>query len=641
MSVFEKSAWIWKKDENDQDCYCEFYGEFDYLGGDCVCNISCDGDYTLYINGNFFASNQYPDFEHHKIYDQLDLTITLNKGKNKFAVLVWHFGNCTQRTAVYRAGFIFEVVANGNVLLSSGEKTLVRKSKAYESGRKRSVTPQLGFGFKYDATRQDDWVNGNASDFELACIVDKPRAFFKRENKKLILLPEKQVKILSSDGVKTVIDLGEETVGLVSLRLVSSCEQLINVAYGERLVDGHVPRIILKTRDFSFDYVATKGRNEYINYMFRFGCRYLEVESEQPVEIEYVGIIPQVYPTKEKKGKLKDAYDQKIYDLCVRTLKLCMMERYVDCPWREQCLYTFDARNQMLFGYHVYQDKNAEYARSNLTLIGQDRRDDGLLSICFPCTKDMTITSFSLQYILAVKEYVEYTGDISIFSEVGDKLKSLIDTFVAVMQDGLVNKFKDKKHWNFYDWSPFLEGTIGTCDDEPIPDIAMNSLFVMAINAYEYLCDKAGKEFEFKGLAEKVRKKAEEKFFVKKDKLFSTACKENDYTELGNALAILAGIKCDGHENDIAQAIVSDKLHKCSLSNKIAKFTALLTIDKEKYKDIILKEIRSDFKVMFDGGATSLWETLRAENSVLESMCHAWSAVPVYIFNLLGMVEYE
>ena len=72
------------------------------------------------------------------------------------------------------------------------------------------------------------------------------------------------------------------------------------------------------------------------------------------------------------------------------------MEHYVDTPWREQCLYAFDSRNQMLCGYYVFENGNAEYARGNLKLIAEDRRADGLLSICTPCGTDLTIPAFSL-----------------------------------------------------------------------------------------------------------------------------------------------------------------------------------------------------------------------------------------------------
>ena len=83
MKVFQKSNWIWDKLAVGADTYCEFVKQFDYDGEKCFCNLSCDSDYTLFVNGKFVESNQYPDFEHYKIYDQIDITPYLKKGNNK------------------------------------------------------------------------------------------------------------------------------------------------------------------------------------------------------------------------------------------------------------------------------------------------------------------------------------------------------------------------------------------------------------------------------------------------------------------------------------------------------------------------------------------------------------------------------
>ena len=120
-----------------------------------------------------------------------------------------------------------------------------------------------------------------------------------------------------------------------------------------------------------------------------------------PIILEYLGVIPQVYEVDEIPFKLKNELDQKIYDLSVNTLKKCMMEHYVDTPWREQCLYAYDSRNQILCGFYAFKNGNKDYAKANLKLIGEDRREDGLLAICYPCGNDLTIPSFSLYYCLS------------------------------------------------------------------------------------------------------------------------------------------------------------------------------------------------------------------------------------------------
>ena len=88
MNGFKKAAWIWIDSQNEVDCYGEFYTSFYWNGNDTACRISCDGDYSLFINESYVASWQYSDYEHYKIYDTVDITPYLQKGTNHFAVLL-------------------------------------------------------------------------------------------------------------------------------------------------------------------------------------------------------------------------------------------------------------------------------------------------------------------------------------------------------------------------------------------------------------------------------------------------------------------------------------------------------------------------------------------------------------------------
>ncbi len=54
---FKKAKWIWVEKESKPDIYSEFYDEFQWEEGDINCRLSCDGDYTLYINGQYISSN--------------------------------------------------------------------------------------------------------------------------------------------------------------------------------------------------------------------------------------------------------------------------------------------------------------------------------------------------------------------------------------------------------------------------------------------------------------------------------------------------------------------------------------------------------------------------------------------------------
>ncbi|MBO5069502.1 MAG: hypothetical protein J6C37_03975, partial [Roseburia sp.] len=71
----------------------------------------------------------------------------------------------------------------------------------------------------------------------------------------------------------------------------------------------------------------------------------------------------------------------------------------------------------------------------------------------------------------------------------------------------------------------------------------------------------------------------------------------------------------------------------CSISMSIYVYEALLKYP-EKYGDYVLNEIECIWGKMLSAGADTFWETdLGADDfDMAGSMCHGWSAVPVYLF---------
>lgn len=636
MSAFDNSKWIWIRDGGGEDEYGEFFDRFEYSGGDARISLSVDGDYTLFVNGSFVDSNQFGDFEHYKNYDVIDLTNRLVIGENKLYLLVWHFGKKSMRYRPAPAGAIYEITAGGKHLCASGEHTLSRKSLCYQNGRLKNITSQLGLGFAYDANRED----GGEADgvgFSESVVVDKRGRFVRRVGEKLRLGDEKRPnRVKKLDGTHYLIDLGEETVGIPSLRFKSEKRQRIIFAWGEHIIDGGVRRII-KNRDFSFEFVAKPGKNDYVNYMLRLGLRYVEIFAEEPIELEYAGVIPQYYPTARRPAALDDALDRRIYELCIRTLELSMMERYVDCPWREQCTYVFDSRNQMLCGYLAFDGGNAEYARANILLMLNDTRPDGLLSITFPSGRDLAIPSFSLHFFTMLREYYEHTGDGKLLKEAYPKLLSIIDAFVSNRKNGLLCRFDGESRWNFYDWSDNLSGRLGQSESTE-PDLVCNCLFIKALKDLRLICSAIGEDFKHESVLKEVKEQTRRVFFEAESGLFTHLSGEHIYTSLGNALAITVGLCTQEEAKVICRAIEDKRASECSLSIKPFIYDALLMTD-ESYSGQILAEIRKNYKHMLDNGATATWEKLTGDGGAAGSLCHGWSAIPIYYYHKFGLVN--
>ena len=103
----------------------------------------------------------------------------------------------------------------------------------------------------------------------------------------------------------------------------------------------------------------------------------------------------------------------------------------------------------------------------------------------------------------------------------------------------------------------------------------------------------------------------------------------DEYTVLGNALAILAGLELD--KEYVYEKIVNGELFDCSLSMKIFKYDALLTANKAKWQGQVRDEIRKGYKKMLDTGSSTVWETIEGASAFdnAGSLCHGWSAIPI------------
>ena len=627
--AFEKAKWIWIFDGNGADQYAEFFDTVTY-SGDAILKISCDSDYAVFLNGKYVASGQYGDFEHYKIYDEIDLSEMLTEGDNALKILAYHTGAATSRYRPAKAGLLYEVTAGDTVIAYSREGVPSRKSPNYRSGLCRFLSVQLGFTFEYDSTAEETNLTPSVEVEKYCRLLPRP---IKRQ--KILKKREmKSVKALSPNHY--LVDLGGECVGLPQLELYSDTEQWVKVAFGEHIKDGRV-RDTIGARNFYYRYKAKIGENAFTEYMIRLGCRYLEISSEEPLELRYAGLLPQVYEVEELPVRLENALDKRIYDACVNTLRLCMMEHYVDCPWREQALYAFDSRNQMLSGYYAFSDGNRDYARANLLLISEDRREDNLLSITYPSGTELAIPSFSLHYVTAVLEYTEHTGDTTLAKEVLPKLRSIIDAFLKRLQGGLISRFCGENMWNFYDWSEGANYKLGEAVGE---DLFLNCLLVIALKSHGKICQILSFFDPYEEIVPQMITAIREAFLTDK-RLFKAEKTKELLTILGNSLAILAGVATNEEAKIICEKIAHGELIDCSLSAKVTEYSALISVDAEKYKPFILDEIRRDYSKMLESGSDTVWETLGGcdDFSGAGSLCHGWSAIPVYFYHSLGAVK--
>ena len=620
--MFDTSKWIWIHHDECADEYAEFIVDFELNDVEnALLNIAVDGNFEAYLNGKLCAFGACADYPFYKFYDTFALDEACVVGKNRLRIVVWHIGVPSSTYVKSNAGLIFEVIKDGAVLAESNEDTLARRNENYTNGLCRKITGQLGLTYRYDNTLE------NISPYKNAVVVEKTDCLNPRGIENLRLLPRIPVKI-DDDGKRLLIDWGKEAAGYLDLDFASEGSQEIKIVFGEHLDDeGRVPRVI-GPRDFSIDFVARDGENKFAGFMRRIAGRYIEIEYGKPIHPRYIGIRPVVYPLKKVDKYFKNELHQRIYDASAYTLECCMHEHYEDCPWREQALYSLDSRNQMLCGYIAFEEYR--YARYNILLLSKSLHN-GLLRITSPTETELPIPFFSLTFVQQVYEYVKYSGDRSILDEVMHALQTIMETFVTRIDESGLIPALPAPAWNFYEWTPGNDG-YGASGRLPEGraryDICLNSMYLFVLPMFLELGGTIDVD------AEKLAAGIRSKLFDKECGLFQNTTEDGRFSLIGNSLAILAGVG----DASVAEKLVSEreKLTDVTLSTNAYFYDALLKTD-SRYKDYIVKDIEEKYGYMLSCGATAFWETIDGWHAFSDagSLCHGWSALPVYYFDLL------
>ena len=241
-----------------------------------------------------------------------------------------------------------------------------------------------------------------------------------------------------------------------------------------------------------------------------------------------------------------------------------------------------------------------------------------------------------------VYEYYLRTGDLSLLREVFPRLQRIMNTCSERMVDGILPRFEPSNLvWNFYEWTHDMNGGAKVVITSPY-ETAINCLYSIALGRMQAICDWLGEKADYLTVKKELNKTIAKTFYNEEKGLFFNRVGAENYCELTNALAILCGAVEGEDAERIADVLAGEHdITKCSLSMMCFKYDALLQINKEKYRDYILKDIDATYSKMLDAGATSFWETENGQSDFgnAASLCHGWSAMPIYYYHVLDAAK--
>jgi len=670
-----ESKWIWLDGSWTPNRYAEIRGTFTAQPGQAVfLHLSVEGQYASFINGVRVPSTQYSDFPCAKSVQRPDVSHLVQQGQNELLIQCWYPGEDTSVTRREAPGLRFELRQENALLLVSDESTEIRPIAAYDDGPVPLITGQLGTGFSRRFAEPASWRK--------AVCVDKPAGCVPRPVKELRIDPCPPAALVSQgtfqlaggkdvgqrmqyaglfwkdlnamtngktaslpaesgvhfradhgDGIYLVLDLGRLYEGYPVLDVVCPENTQIDVGFGEHLEDLRV-RTTIGSRCLAVTCTAGPQRERFVHWFRRLGCRYLQlfIHSREAVVYE-AGILPAFYPVDERPSmRLSDPLHNRIAETCRETLLACMHDHYEDCPWREQALYAFDSRNQMLAGYYAFGE--FAFARENLRLLALSQREDGLLELCAPARISITIPSFSMAFIMTLEEYCRYSGDLAFGREMLPVAERILDTLRAQVCDGLAWRMTDPKYWNFYEWQPLLEGN--PAPDVPSAEAGLQMFGLLALQRMRAL--KAMLDMDSRSADLALEAELElglEQFWDEENQAYASYLRGGEklqYAELIQSLALYAGVVPENRRNPLREKLMRGGLVPVTLSYSLFKYEALLQ-DPANTK-AVFDEIARRWGAMLFRGATTFWEVDEGAEAFSRagSLCHGWSAIPYYLY---------
>lgn len=624
MEFNDSAKWIWADGEVKKNSVVSFITDFDCGEGDITLSLCAETDFIAYVNGKRVGFGQFAGYRDFKYIEQIDITDVCKPKNNTLKITVRYEGFDTFTHIDDGAGVIFTVEQNGKLLAYSNESVLSGVDNDYTQEEKKILSVQIGYSLGMAA-------RGNTV-YSRSRVIAKKCDFAPRPVKRLVLGEKVYAKKVS----RNIYDLSAETAGYLFIKTDCPTDCTVSVGYAEHIATGKVVSVIPGGylnygRDFSLDFHCVKGENYFEQFFVRVAGRYLQINCDESVTVKEIGLIPADYLTTQKEISLKGK-DKRIYDVGIRTLKLCMHNHYEDCPWREQALYVLDSRNQMLCGYKAFE--GYDYQRETLKFIAKGVREDKMLELTYPAVNTPAIPFFSLTYIIAVGEYIKQSGDYSILKDVFPTVKGIVENFYSrTDEDGLVENF-DKPFWNFYEWSKGSNNENELEEDflrEKKRELILNCALIYALTFFKDMCRYLNIPYDFD--EERTKRGIVKVFYDENKGLFFLSDRgEKIFSALGNALACIIGL---GDESIINKLIDGDNdVVPATLSMQCFVYDAVMGY--EKGSDFIIKDIREKYGYMLSKGATSFWETLKGlDDEMGGSLCHGWSAMPVYYYHVL------
>jgi hypothetical protein len=322
---------------------------------------------------------------------------------------------------------------------------------------------------------------------------------------------------------------------------------------------------------------------------------------------------------------------QGIWDISARTLRRCMHETYMDCPYYEQLQYIMDARSQILYTYAVSADDRL--ARKCIDDLGRSQRYDGLLNCSYPNMNPNVIPGFSIYYILMLHDHMMYFGDAELVASSMGIVDRILQFFALhTAPEGYVESIgginEQGRFWSYIDWASEWNETSG------MPPAGLHGRpITMETLLYIYGLQHAAELAAFAGRPGEAERYTE--LAIRAGNAVKTYCRgENgmfmdgpgvdEYSQHAQVFAILTGLVSPEEGQKLLKETIEhpDTYAQCTVAMRFYLFRALEMTGLYAYTDHYYEAWRRMIRLHCTTSIES--------EAYARSECHAWGALILY-----------
>lgn len=451
-----------------------------------------------------------------------------------------------------------------------------------------------------------------------------------------------------------IADFGKVRAGYIVLDITGYGGDVVDVVYAEELYDGKpdfdgvsyrpVSRFILKDGENHLETLFNYEAFRYAAIIFRNHIR--------KDALNGVFIKEQYYPIEnESVFETDNEKLQKIWDISVRTLKLCMQDGFLDSPSREQQQWMGDGRFQAIMNYYLTGDSRMH--EKLLLQIAQSQDEEGMTCSRYPDENHNLppIPSFCLQWICSFGDLYDFTGKTDLIEKLWNSILSAMRWFSGYENgDGLL---ENVPYWQYYDMSKSAGGKNADFYRGGINGL-INMMYIEAMDTVVRLSEVIGDmetERFFRAKSKKMKKSVKAALWNEEKGAYCDCAvageQSESVSEAVNAMAILVLYnKDDKHISRIVQNVFDAETRMKEVCRVSPYFMLPFyrALKKAGRNDIALTETEARYGKMVEHGATTTWEhwELTEQNecgTFHHSACHAWAAAPIVFAaeNLLGI----